>query len=916
MPYGGITLDGNLSDWSAGSLLFTDNAGHRLFGRAVSGGYVFGIEGAALSTSLWLNTDRNAATGYILGGPPNTAPFYNIHPFAGGAEYAVQIGAGALANFIVAGSDAALPPGLEQAWSGDSVEFFVPSVLMGSSSIDLRVDFGNALFVNATYTLSLPLGGPMVIDGVVNEWLDVDRKNIGRIDLAPYTMPADASLHAISADGAFSFALKLANINGTHILFDTDQNEATGTTILGHASIFYGTYTQASGIDYQVSFDAAGVPRLSTGAGELVGSLSYAVHGDLIEFSVPHAMVGGVTETRAYVQFYDGNSPVIVPPPPFMIGPRWLDGSLSDWTVAEQKIIAPAYNTAPYGQPAGTELYAASLDFVLAFALKAYTLNGTHILLDTDQNSATGTTIMGHVNPALTAMPDGVYAIADGIDFQVSFDANGAAWLYTGAGELVGALTYKTVGDVTEIAVPHAMIGSATQARGILEFFDGYYGVAIQPPSFTVQAKVVDGVLNDWGLAERLDTALTGIAGYEIYGRAEGDSYRIALKAPVAIGNGTTVWLNTDANGNTGYKIWGFAGGAEFNINIDAAGNVGLFTGDAGQYLLWANLPHAFNADHTVLEISIPKSLIGSPQEIRTLYDINNAVFLPTTFLETQYKIVDASPSNAVPVITSGAGADQIAVNVSENTTAITTVRATDTGGGLLTYTILAGFDAPLFEIDARTGALRFKEAPNFEAPRDVTGDNIYHVTVAAVDSSGRADEQRIAVTVKDVAGQTLNGSNSANTLTGGAENDTLNGNGGNDTLRGGDGADRITGGAGYDTMTGGAGADTFVFKLADDIGDGTRGLRDVITDFMHAVDRVDLSGIDANTSARGDQAFTLLATPGAAFTAPGQLRVVYAVVNGVEHTYVEGNLNNNSSAEFRLDLIGHVPLNMGDFVL
>ena len=64
-------------------------------------------------------------------------------------------------------------------------------------------------------------------------------------------------------------------------------------------------------------------------------------------------------------------------------------------------------------------------------------------------------------------------------------------------------------------------------------------------------------------------------------------------------------------------------------------------------------------------------------------------------------------------------------MSVAENTTAVTKVVATDSDTGqTLAYSIVpvasgGGADASKFVIDATTGALAFKTAPNFEAPTD-----------------------------------------------------------------------------------------------------------------------------------------------------------------------------------------------------
>ena len=103
------------------------------------------------------------------------------------------------------------------------------------------------------------------------------------------------------------------------------------------------------------------------------------------------------------------------------------------------------------------------------------------------------------------------------------------------------------------------------------------------------------------------------------------------------------------------------------------------------------------------------------------------------------------------PVITSDGGGATAAVNVAENSTAVTTVTASDPDPGtLFTYSIVGGADAAQFTINATTGVLSFVAAPNFEAPTDAGGNNVYDVTVQVSDGS-LTDTQAIAVTVTNV---------------------------------------------------------------------------------------------------------------------------------------------------------------------
>jgi hypothetical protein len=70
------------------------------------------------------------------------------------------------------------------------------------------------------------------------------------------------------------------------------------------------------------------------------------------------------------------------------------------------------------------------------------------------------------------------------------------------------------------------------------------------------------------------------------------------------------------------------------------------------------------------------------------------------------------------------------------------------------TVTISSGADAALFNIitsDSVTVFIRFKTSPDFEAPADVGGNNVYEITLRAVDAATNAGTQSITITVTDV---------------------------------------------------------------------------------------------------------------------------------------------------------------------
>lgn len=102
---------------------------------------------------------------------------------------------------------------------------------------------------------------------------------------------------------------------------------------------------------------------------------------------------------------------------------------------------------------------------------------------------------------------------------------------------------------------------------------------------------------------------------------------------------------------------------------------------------------------------------------------------------------------NEPPVITS-----PDAVNVPENTTAVTTVTITDPDlpAQMMVFTVIGGADAAKFQF-LSGGQLAFKSAPDYELPGDANGDRVYVVEIRVEDGVGGFDTQTISVTVTPV---------------------------------------------------------------------------------------------------------------------------------------------------------------------
>lgn len=141
--------------------------------------------------------------------------------------------------------------------------------------------------------------------------------------------------------------------------------------------------------------------------------------------------------------------------------------------------------------------------------------------------------------------------------------------------------------------------------------------------------------------------------------------------------------------------------------------------------------------------------------------------------------------------------------------------------------------------------------------------------------------------------------------------NDKLFGNGGRDYLKGGAGNDRIEGGAGGDHLYGESGKDTFIFKkLSDSTASGSG--RDTIYDFSKKQgDKIDLSAIDANSIASGNQAFKFIGD-GDFHGKAGELRFT----KFKSDTYIQADVNGDKKADFGIHLDDSLSLSKGDFLL
>jgi hypothetical protein len=191
-------------------------------------------------------------------------------------------------------------------------------------------------------------------------------------------------------------------------------------------------------------------------------------------------------------------------------------------------------------------------------------------------------------------------------------------------------------------------------------------------------------------------------------------------------GVGGTAFKNGGAGGPGSYA-GGFGGGAsgDWNYYTGGGGGGGYSGGSGGYYYGGGGGGGSYNNG------SSQTNLAGS----------NNATGYVTISLTS-------SPDTTAPTFTSSS-TFSTAENIATSSTAAT-IQVSESA----TVTISAGADAARFNItrsETNTAIIKFNVSPDFEAPADVGGNNVYEITLTATDTALNAGTQSITITVTNV---------------------------------------------------------------------------------------------------------------------------------------------------------------------
>jgi hypothetical protein len=141
-------------------------------------------------------------------------------------------------------------------------------------------------------------------------------------------------------------------------------------------------------------------------------------------------------------------------------------------------------------------------------------------------------------------------------------------------------------------------------------------------------------------------------------------------------------------------------------------------------------------------------SYAGSATGITNLNQYNGT-FNSATYSPGYLTIeIEATPDTTPPTFTTSSSFSA-AENIATSATAAT-IRVSESA----TVTISSGADAARFNIsrsETDTAIIKFNVSPDFEAPADVGGNNVYEITLTATDAAANAGTQSITITVTDV---------------------------------------------------------------------------------------------------------------------------------------------------------------------
>ena len=558
---------------------------------------------------------------------------------------------------------------------------------------------------------------------------------------------------------------------------------------------------------------------------------------------------------------------------------------------------------------------------------------------------------------------DEATAVAIGADIVVTFSesvqrGSGNIVLKTSAGAVVATYDSSTsinlsISGSTFTINPSADLVYSTGYKvefgaGTIQDIAGNSYAAVGDYNFTTTSSIVNGTSKSdnlvgtyasdsmFGLADN-DTLDGGAGNDTLTGGLGADTFVVGAGADTVtdLGNGAdNLKVATGAAANASiYSAWTAtatttnSGVAAISTSAKAVNLSAVTTGAAGFSITNTG------AATTLTGSALADTLTGGSGTDTLVGGLGNDTYIVDSTTDVITELLNGGTDTVVSSVTQTTLASNVenltltgtaAINATGNALANTLLgnsAANTLNGGAGNDTLTGGVGADTFVVGAGTDTIT--DLGNGADILSVTAGATATATVyaawaatATTSNSGVANISTSAMAVnlaavtKGSAGYSVTNTGSATTLTGSALADRLTGGSGNDTLNGGLGTDTLLGGGGADVLYGGSDTvkDVFKFNAASD---STTTVRDKIYNFLTGTDKIDLSGIDANSKVAGDQAFANAPLGTAAksnavwYTASGADLIISADTDGLA-----------STVEFQIQMMGITKAALTDFVL
>ncbi len=366
--------------------------------------------------------------------------------------------------------------------------------------------------------------------------------------------------------------------------------------------------------------------------------------------------------------------------------------------------------------------------------------NSGFLLIEGD-NSIVGGANPGEGNLVSGSTHAGILLTGTGNTVQgnlIGTDATGTVSLANqGPGVLIGEIPGVQKGA-------NNLIGGTTAGAGNVIAFNAGDGISLDAGAGNGNAFLRNTIWGNAGIG--IDLSDNGVTPNDVT-PGDGDSgpnnwqnFPLLTRAS-SYGGDTTITGTFNSTAGTTFRI-------EF---FSSPTGDGTGYGEGQTYLGFVDVGTDGSGDATINALLTGVALTEGHQVTATATLLTGGVTPASTSEFAQN--VTAVVNDFAPVITSDGGGATAAINVAENSSAVTMVTGTDADvpAQTLSYAISGGADAAKFAIDANSGVLTFRDAPNYESPTDSDSDNVYVVEVTANDGLGGTDLQIISVTVTDV---------------------------------------------------------------------------------------------------------------------------------------------------------------------